>query len=232
MKINLFFFLAAVSVFLQSCATAPTPTISAEATMGQKVGHGNTIVSMKKHFVSFTPYTRLDAAVSNIGLGQDKTKFMMTVENCGSEPIEFSPREITVMFVPSADGDGMKSVGVQSWQDFVDQMDEEYDRNERQYLYDTLYGLYMESEVGIEITDKLSDLVFDIEQMREQNDVLQEMLPAVVVKPQRILPGKSYSGVLICNTADLDASMEGRFRITVAMDGEAHGFIFNRTLPE
>jgi hypothetical protein len=219
-------------LLLQSCATAPTPTISAEATMDQKVGYGDTIVSMKKHFVSFAPYTQLESAVSNVGLAQDKTKFMLTVENCGRDPIEFGPHKVTVMFVPSAGENGSQSIGVQTWQDFVDEMDKEYDRSERQYLYDTLYALYMESEVGLEITDKLSDLVFDLEQMREQNDVLQEMLPAVIVKQQRILPGKSYSGVLICDTGDLEASLEGQFRILVAIDGEEHGFVFSRTLTD
>jgi hypothetical protein len=114
----------------------------------------------------------------------------------------------------------------------MDEMDGEYDKNERQYLYKTLYGLYMESEAGLEITDKLSDLVFDLEQMREQNDVLQEMLPGVIIKSQRILPGKSYSGVLICETGDLDPALEGKFRILVAIDGEEHGFVFNRAVAD
>lgn len=219
-------------LLLQSCATAPTPTISAEATLDQKVGYGDTIVSMKKHFVSFAPYTQLDTAVSNIGLAKDKTKFMLTVENCGTDPIDFTERNISVVFIPTNGTDEPQPVGVQSWQDFVASMDREYDRNERKYLYRTLYDLYMQSEVGIDVTEKLSDLVFDLEQMRDQNDVLQEMIPEMIVKSQRILPGKSYSGVLICDTGDLDAALEGKFAILLAIDGEEHGFVFNRTLSD
>jgi hypothetical protein len=230
LKIKIFLFLAGSTLFLQSCATSPTTTISAVATMDQKVGYGDTIVSQKKHFVSFAPYTRLDAAVSNIGLGKNKLKFMLTVENCGRDPIEFSHKKISVIFVPDTDNTEPRSVGVQSWQDFVTEMDKEYDRNEKQYIYTTLYDLYMQSEVGLDVTEKLGDLAFDIESMRDQNDVLQEMLPAVIIKQQRILPGKSYSGVLICETGGQDAFIQGHFRISIALDGENHRFVFRRGL--
>lgn len=232
MKIKIFLFLAGSILLLQSCATSPTTTISAVATMDQKVGYGDTIVSQKKHFVSFTPYTQLDSAVSNIGLAQNKTKFMLTVENCGDEPFEFNHKKISVTFVPTAGDTQPTLIKVQSWQDFVDEMDKEYDKNEKQYVYTTLYNLYMQSEVGIDVTENLGDLVYDIESMRDQNDVLQEMLPAVIIKQQRILPGKSYSGVLICDTSDLDTALEGNFRILVAIDGEEHRFVFKRGLSE
>jgi hypothetical protein len=99
---------------------------------------------------------------------------------------------------------------------------------------DTLLILYARygKTAGVEITDKLRDLVFDLEKMREQNDALQGMIPAIIVKQQRILPGKSYSGVIICDTGDLDASQEGKFRILSAIDGETHGFVFNRALSD
>lgn len=232
MKIKLFLFLAGSALLLQSCATAPTPKVSAVATMDQKVGYGDTIVSQKKHFVSFTPYTQLDSAVSNVGLAKDKTKFMLTVENCGSSPFEFNHKKISVFFVPDTDVSHPQSINVQSWQDFVDEMDSEYDKNEKQYIYSTLYNLYMQSEVGLDVTEDLGDLVYDIEKMRDQNDVLQEMLPAVIIQEQRILPGKSYSGVLICDTSDLDSAIEGVFRILVTIDGEEHRFVFRRGLSE
>lgn len=225
-------FVAGSMLFLMSCATAPTQKISAVATMDQKVGYGDTIVSQKKHFVSFAPYTQLDTAVSNIGLAKNKTKFMLTVENFGDDPIEFSHNNISVIFVPGADNAASQSIHVQSWKEFVEQLDREYDKNERQYLYTTLHEIYLESEVGLDVTEKLNDLRFDLESMREQNDVLQEMLPAVVIKQQRILPDKSYSGVLICDTGDLDAAIEGNFRISIALDGEEHRFVFRRGLSD
>jgi hypothetical protein len=138
-----------------------------------------------------------------------------------------------VDFVPMANRNAkLKTVKVQSWQDFVEEMDKEYDKNEKQYIYTTLYNLYMQSEVGLDVTEKLGDLVFDIESMRDQNDVLQEMLPAVIIKQQRILPGKSYSGILICDTGDLDAAIEGSFRISVAVEEEEHRFVFKRDLSD
>lgn len=232
LKIKLFFFLACAIFLLQSCATSPTTTISAVAAMDQKVGYGDTIVSQKKHFVSFIPYTELDSAVKNISLAKDKTKFMLTVENCGSDPIEFSHNNITVIFVPDNDNTQPQRIGVQSWQDFVDEMDEEYDKNEKQYLYATLNQIYIESEADIPVTDKLSDLVYDIESMRDKNDLLQEMLPSIIIKEQRILPGKSYSGVLICDTSDLDTAIGGNLVISVAIDGEEHRFVFKRGLSQ
>ena len=232
MKIKTFFFLAGSIFLLQSCATTPPPTISAVATMDQKVGHGNTIVSQKKHFVSFTPYTQLESSVSNIRMADNKTKFMLTVENCGSDPIDFSDKRISILFVPDDGYTEPKAIGVQSWQDFVDEMDRGYDDGEKEYIYNTLYQIYMQSEVGLDVTDELDDLAIDIESMRDQNDVIQKMLPAIIIKQQRILPGKSYSGVLICNTSDLDATLEGNFKISVVMDREEHRFVFKRGLSE
>lgn len=229
LKIKILLFLAGSIFLLQSCATSPTTTVSAVADLDQKVGYGDTIVSQKKHFISFTPYTELDSAIRNIGLAKDKTKFMLTVENCGSDPIEFNHKNITVIFVPENKNTQPQYIGVQSWQEFVDEMDEEYDKNEKKYLYNTLRNIYMQSELDIPVTDKLSDLVYDIESMRDQNDILQEMLPAVIIKDQNILPGKSYSGVLVCDTSELDAAIGGNFVISVAIDGEEHRFVFKRS---
>jgi hypothetical protein len=229
LKIKLWLFLAG-AMLLQGCATTSTPTISAVATRDQKVGYGNTIVSTKKHFVSFSPYTQLDTAVSNVGLSRSKIKFMLTVENDGADPIDFSEYNISVVFTPDASDIKPTAISVQAWKDFADEMDSEYDKNERKYLYSKLNELYMESELGEDITEKLSDLVMDIESMRTQNDVIQEMLPAILIKQQRILPGKSYSGVVICDTSDLDAGLEGNFLIVAAVDNEEHRFVFRRAL--
>lgn len=230
MKIKILFLIAGAILLFQSCATTPTTTISAAATQNQKVGYGDTIVSMKKHFVSFAPYTQLDEAVSNITIAQNKTKFMLTVENCGDDPIRFDYDQIAVVFEPKESETPSEVVGVQSWDDFIEDLDKEYDKSEKQYLYNELYEIQVLSEAEVDVTEKLMDLKFEIEDMRRQNDVLQEMLPAVVMKSQQILAGKSYSGVLICDTSDLDSTVEGNFRIQVTLDGERHNFVFTRGL--
>lgn len=239
-KIKILFFLAGSVIFLQSCAALPpTTTLSAAVTMDQKVGYGDTIVSQKRHFVSFTPYTQLDSAVSNIGLAKNKTKFILTVENFGNDPIEFSPNNISVVFVPKADDAMPQPIRVQPWQEFMEEFDREYDKNERKYIYTTLNGIYALTmfppnlnayEIGPGVEERLHDLVFEIESMRDQNDVLQEMLPSVLITQGRILSGNSYSGLLICDTSDLDAAIEGNFRISVTIDGEEHRFVFKRGL--
>jgi hypothetical protein len=71
----------------------------------------------------------------------------------------------------------------------------------------------------------------DIETMRANNQLLREALPEIIMKPQAtIMPGGSYSGVVVCDTRELDEEIEGRFQMAVLVGGEEHIFIFNRVL--
>ena len=60
--------------------------------------------------------------------------------------------------------------------------------------------------------------------------LLQEMLPGFIIKQQAIMPGETYSSMLICDTSNINTKTEGRFKIVVSIDNEEHKFIFNRGL--
>jgi hypothetical protein len=78
--------------------------------------------------------------------------------------------------------------------------------------------------------ERLEDLKYDLEAMRRQNQVLRETLPGIVIKPQSLIPGTIYYGIIVCDTRGLDANTEGKFRIMISVDGEGHKFTFKRSM--
>ena len=76
----------------------------------------------------------------------------------------------------------------------------------------------------------MEDLQYDVEIMRANNQLLREAMPEIILQPQTIAPGGNYSGIVVCDTRELDAKLEGRFQVAVMVDGEEHRFTFNRLL--
>lgn len=247
----LFAMLAGAVLFLSSCAPTQLTKMSAVATSDQKVGYEGTITSRKKHFVSLAPYNELNVA-------KDRTMFMLGVQNFGDTPFDIGYGGVAVRFQDSAMSLPVKRINIQSYDDFALDVREEQSQKEKNYIRDELEDVIIkletssssfssssssssdstsssssssEDDTGEEVEVMLEDLEMDIETMRANNQLLREALPAIVMKPQAtIMPGGSYSGVMVCDTRDLDEEMEGRFQLAVLVDGEEHIFTFNREL--
>lgn len=230
MKVKILFILMGSILFLQSCAPSQIIKMKAVGSLDQKIGYDGTIVSQKKHLVSLTPYIKLDDTITNLGVAKDKIKFFLTVQNCGEESISIGYDNILVIFEGNRKDWISNKIIIQSSDDFMNDFEKEYNEKELKYIYSTLYEIYHLSLLNIGVMDKLEELKYDIEEMRLQNAVLREILPGIVMKPQTIMAGNSYSAIVVCDTRNLDPKIEGKFRIAVLVDGEEHRFTFNRNL--
>ena len=245
MKVSVVFLLMGSILFIQGCAKTQSVKMSAVASREQRTAYDGTIISRKKHIVSLSPYAELGGAVFN--LSKYKTIFMLSVENCDKEPISIGFDNITVILEGNSKDLVLKKISVQSYDDFIKDFETLYNDYEKTFIYNTIYDYYRlweDSQLMYEASDgeaqfitaeELTDRMYVFERkiinMRAQNKAFQDMLPGYILKQKTIIkPGTSYSGIVICDTHDLDPKIEGSFQITVSVDGEEHRFTFNHGL--
>jgi hypothetical protein len=230
MKVKLLLILTSSILFLHGCATSTSQKVnlSAVASRDQKIGQEETITSQKKHFVSLGPYTELK-------LANDKTIFMVGVKNCGKAPIAISCDNISVTFDENSGKGEPKKISLESLDDFIKDLKEEYSDSEKKYIKSKLESIQLDAESSSSavsdsdnLGDKVKDLKTRIETMRAQNQVIRERLPEFYLKSQTIKPDNSYSGIVVCDTRKMDGKIEGKFIIAVSIDGEMHRFSFKR----
>lgn len=250
MKLKILLILIGSILFIQSCA--PALKMAAVTTSDQKVAYDGTIISQKKHLVSLSPYRELDVA-------KDKTLFMLVVQNGGEDSINIDNGNISVMFEGNSEEWLSKSINVQSLNDFLDDLADEYSNKEKNYFYSKLNHIKSKLEIqsamsgssssldsissssprsssssssGVDdiVEPMIEDLNYDIELMRANNELLRESLKEIVLKPQTIVPDNSYSGIVVCDTSAMDKDVQGNFQVTVSLDGEEHRFTFRRGL--
>lgn len=245
MKFKILLILVGSILFLQSCATSPK--MEAVSSSDQKMGYDGTIVSQKRHFISMSPYTQLE----DRDVAEDKTLFMLVVENDGQDPLEISNDNISVVFQGNIEGWLSRRINVQHFDDFMDDVAEEYSNNEKEYIYDKLYDIKQQSEISSMMSSMSSDssssdsastssssdteMMFEelneeIKRMRESNEMIQEALKEIVLQPQTIMPRSSCGGIVVLDTKDMTDDVTGSFYITISIDGEKHLFTFNRIL--
>jgi len=230
MKVKIFLILMGSILFLQNCAPSQITKIAGVASRDQKTGYQETITSQKKHFVSLAPYSELK-------LAKDKTIFMMVVKNCGKDPIHISYANISVIFEGKSKNWVSKKINIQSFDEFMNDLKEEYSTYEKKYIKSALEDIKSNSESSssaVSDSDSLADdmaiLKQHIETMRANNQLLQEGLPELDMKSQTITPGNSHSGIVVCDTRDMNEKVEGNFQVVVSVDGEKHKFTFRRSL--
>ena len=232
MKIKLLWILIGSILFLHGCATSKILNVSPLSTSDQKTGYDGTITSHKKHFVSLSPYSRLVNIYSKTDFLKDKTMFLLAVQNGGEKPIQVDYENISVLFDGNDKEGALKKIVVQKSDDFLNHWENEYNDNEKNFVYSVIHSTYLCAEVDdyCEPMELLKDLKYNLEAMRQQNQALRETLPEILMTPQTLIPGTTLHGIFICDTTGMDANMEGKFRIIVSVDGEEHKFSFNRSL--
>lgn len=234
MKTKILFILMGSFLFLQSCATSPTIKMAAVASLGQKTAYDGTVTSQKKHFVSLSPYNKLYEGIIKTGVIKNKTMFMLTVQNCGENPVKITTDNVSVIFKGPGEDWAPNKINIQSYDDFMNSFEKEYNDNEKKFIYSILYRVWSLCQIGgmdsERATDKMRDLKYDIKSMRRQNEVLREMMPRFILKNQVITPGNSYTGIVVCDTHEIDPEIEGNFQVSVSIDEERHEFTFYRGL--
>lgn len=234
MKIKILFVLMMSILFLQNCA--PTVKIASVVSSGQKRGHDDSITSEKKHVVSLYHYTK-------IRMAEDQTIFMVTIQNGGEAPINVSNDNITVIFEGESKDWASKRIKIQSIHDFIKDLERNYMDDELRRIdkiirktYDTLEQMaewegWSEDEAVAKGIVKKYELEFyrsldKIQRMRKEIAQVKDSVYEIMMKPQVIMPDGSYSGILVCDTQDMDSKITGTFRIVVSIDGENHIFNF------
>ena len=223
MKVKILLILMCSILFLQNCA--PTLKIKAVPSQEQKIGYQETITYQKKHFVSLAPYPELEVA-------KDKTMFMLGIKNCGKEPINISNDNISVIFEDKSKKGASKEIIVQSFDDFMNDLKKEFFNYEKKYINSVLENITVEasSSNSNSVEVKLDDLKNGIKEIREHNQMIQEWLQKFVMKPQSILPGNTFNGIVVCDTRDMNSKAEGIFQVAVSIDDEVYKFTFKRGL--
>lgn len=239
MKVKTFWISMGLILFFHGCTTT-TPEVQnmeivAAPAKDQKIGFEETITSKKKNFVSLSPYTKLDFP--------NKTMFMLSIQNHGEEPIDISCDNISVTFGNNTENGSANTINVQTLNEVMNDFKNASRANELRFL-ETVVGPY-ECVVGVMLSEEEKwgyDLMpdydeFDLRQgriqletMHEQNQQILEAMPDFIMSRQIIMPGDSYTGVVVCNTGQIDLTMEGTFEISVSIDGDEHIFAFNRSL--
>jgi len=233
MKVKLLWILIGSILFLQGCATSKTIKIAPLSTPDQKTGYDDTITSHKKHFVSLSSYNGFMNIYSKTDFLKDKTMFLLTVQNGGEKPIQVGYENISVLFDGNDKEGALKKIVVQKSNDLLDNWDNEYNDNEKKFVYSVVHYTYLCAEIqACDPMELLENLKYNLEAMRRQNQTLRAILPSILITPQSLMPGNTLSGIFICDTSGMDTNMEGKFRIIVSIDGEEHKFSFSRSLAE
>lgn len=234
MKIKIIFILMISILFLQNCAQ--NVKISSVAFSGQKRGHDGSVTSEKKHVVSLYHYTKIPMA-------KDQTIFMVTIQNGGEAPINVSDHNISVMFEGDSEDWASKRIKIQSIDDFIKDLERNYIDDELRQIdkiirktYDTIKQVRewdIDEEVRKMMMKKyeieLSMVLKKIQKMHKEIAQLKDIVSETIMKPQVIMPDSRYSGILVCDTQDMDPKITGTFRIVVSIDGEDHIINFKRS---
>jgi hypothetical protein len=240
MKIKTLLILMGAILFFQSCTTSKIMKMAPVSTPGQKTGYDGTITSNKKHFVSLSPYNRITKIYSKTDFLKDKTMFILSVKNGGEKPIQIGYDNISVILEGNNKEGALKKIVVQNSDDILNSWANEYNDSEKKYVYSIIYNTYLcakacDPDAGMKSCNPmelLEELKYDLEAMRNSNQALRETLPGILIKPQTLMNGTIYNGIIVCDTRGMDADMEDKFKVTVSIDGEEHKFTFKRNITE
>jgi len=245
MRVKIFIILMGLILCIQGCAK--TVKIAPIASSDQKVGYNDIVTSQKKNFVALYPFSDL----KKFDLGKKKTLFMLTIQNGGDVPVNIGYNNILVAFEENGKSGTYDTLSIQSLDDFMKDLQEEFDDNEYEYIEDALNDIITEAMVQSMMSSSSSsesssssssssseseggggfgELKEGIENKRDVNALIRETMPETVLKPQTLQPGQECTGLVVCDTKDMTTKTEGTFIVIVSVAGEQHRFTFNRSV--
>ena len=232
-------FLLFLSVIILNNCSHHKVKIDAVAAPDQMTDYEGVVTSEKKHAVSLAYY--------DLGMLNDKTKFMIIVENYGDKPIDFSTDNISVMFEGNSIDWSSKKIEIQSPSDVMKEiqrgirmltnMNKRYDRHAQDNF--KILEFRQEQEQDIERVNR-AIIKWKREVHEEMNTVVlgdiatkkaqsYYAIPRVIIQPQIIMPNESMSGFFVCDTGKMKNRVKGNFIISVRVGDEEHKFIFSRS---
>lgn len=229
-------------IFLHGCTSSRIMKmeITAVPSLDQKIGYDETVTSQKKHFVALSPYSKFF-----IG---NRTMFMMSIQNHGEAPLDISYDNISVTFEDNTENGGTNKINVQSLHDVMNDFEMESRINELSFLLITLKSLggggmrvaagassdpITDTDTYFAMQDNANNLhegVIKLKRMHEQNQQILDMMPDIIMSRQIIMPGDSYTGVVVFDTRQMNPTIKGNFKITISVDNEDHQFTFRRAI--
>lgn len=236
MKIKILLVLFGLILFFQNCAPMMIVKIAGVASSDQKTDPYGAVISEKKHVVSLSHYTEIDYV-------KGKTIFMMIVQNRGKNPISINSDNILVIFEGNSKDWASKMIKIQSLDDFMKDLERDYYNDENRIIAGMLRKVDIAADeirqkreeremefVVAKLEPALFNSLHKIELMRKEIEKLKEVVPEIIMKSQTVLPNNGISGIVVCDTGEMDPKIEGIFRVVVSIDGEQHTFSFTRSL--
>jgi hypothetical protein len=223
---KLFFLITAMAV-LQCCTTADNKNYNSTPPIKEETGLPNssekTLATGKKHYVSISPYSMLIEAKA-------KTYFKLFIKNLGDEPIQISSYNVLVVFEGNTPEWANKKIDIQTYNELVEETRKDFENKIKKlgFISENIRNNVadMGPGAGASAFDSINN---ELERIRNKRDSDREFIEKSVMKPQTIEPEQRGGGVLVCDTTDMDHTVEGNFRIAVSIDGEVYRFTINRS---
>ena len=225
-------FLLFLSIIILNNCSHHKVKIDAVAAPDQMTDYEGVVTSEKKHAVSLAYY--------DLGMLNDKTKFMIIVENYGDKPIDFSTDNISVMFEGNSIDWSSKKIEIQSPSDVMKEIQREIrmlmtmNKRDKRHASDYFKDLEFRGDLGSETIRWMKEVQREKSEM--ENLIIKFMkaqsyyaIPRVIIQPQIIMPNESTSGFFVCDTIKMKNKVKGNFIISVRVGDEEHKFIFSRS---
>jgi hypothetical protein len=218
-------------LFFNGCTTTRKMELTAAASPDQKTDPYGAVVSEKKHMVSLLLY-------EEIYYIRDNAIFNLIVENRGEGPFTIRNENISVIFEGHDKKRTVKKLDVQSEKEFMNDFEYEY----RKRLINDLVQIGKSKDYisapslgGENSMDKFyvvfpsgnydtSNRVLRLARNTRSLKTLRETIPDLIFDQKTIIPHESISALISFRTDEIPQRIEGNFKITVSIDGEAHRF--------
>ena len=258
MKSKIFLILM-VSIFvIQGCNTNRFIKMSAFPIEGQDVGYQENVTSQMKHFVSLAPYREQNPAdgrtsfilfVKNCGeepvnISSDNVSVIFE-----GNTNKWASRRIAVLSFDDLMNEARRKRSEAASALYLSNKKSYQEAIDDYYRWATSMGLNYEATNSVvhlaslmssrrlrynDINKSVYDVTLKYAQIndREPSNIQEILIEELVMKPQILLPGESSSGLVVCDTTDMNNKVEGNFQVLVSFNGEEHEFTFNRSLSD
>ena len=219
MRIKILSMLLLAILFFCSCSQKLH--IEAVPSLNQVIDHKGFVTSELKHAVSISYYDK-------ISKNQGKTLFMIIVENYGDKEIDISNDNISVIFKGNSPGWAWRNINLLSSSELL------FDISARDSHQKDSTN-FQSDDITAGVTGGNTSHAGESRELkgaikRSRSAMLKYSLPRIVLKPQKIKPNGSMTGIFVCDTHEMGDKLEGSFKITVSIDGEKHEFTFKRSI--
>ncbi len=228
MKHKIVLGIISAALIIQGCSSINKTGYKTVASMDQKTDPYGDVVSEKKHMVAVSLYRDMEYV-------KDKTIFKIIVENGGDNPLEISTSNISVIFRESGKNSTVKNIEIESLEDFIENIGHAFREAEKEKIRAILMKLKGAALSQTETSADMFALSFvrkvdNMEQEHERHEKLKHSMPEFLLQNQTIMPRKTATAIIPCDTHEITPETKGALEVTVSIDNEKHTFIFERVM--